>query len=260
VSLPVFVVFAALVWLAYGSSIPADRLIVKDVVDGDTVELSDGRTVRYIGIDTPETRRKTDRGWVSVRERFGYQAKQLNKELVWRRPVRLEYDVVRKDKFGRDLAYCFVERDGQEVLVARELVRNGLAYIYTIPPNVRYVDLLVQDFHQAREAKRGIWAVPVEIPTNGVAGFVGERKMVVGEVGSVRASAKTIRLSMGDEVTVVISQKDRGLFEKAGISPESYYERRRVRVFGLIRLRGGHYEISVSHPSQIEVLSSEGAR
>ena len=30
-------------------------IYVKNVVDGDTVELSDGRQVRYIGVDTPET-------------------------------------------------------------------------------------------------------------------------------------------------------------------------------------------------------------
>jgi len=68
--------------------------------------------------------------------------------------VRLEYDRLRYDRYGRLLAYVFLP-DG--VMVNAELVRRGLARVYLHPPNTRYRKVLVQAQRRALEARRGIW-------------------------------------------------------------------------------------------------------
>ena len=124
-------------------------LKVIKVVDGDTVVLSDGRTLRYIGIDTPE------RG-----QPFYEVAKNFNRKLVLGRVVELEFDIERYDRYGRSLAYVFVkDAKGKRIFVNAELIRNGFAKVYTKPPNVRYADLFVRLQKEAREKRRGLWSV-----------------------------------------------------------------------------------------------------
>ena len=123
------------------------------VVDGDTVELMDGRHVRYIGVDTPETRRRIGDRWVEDPQPFAREASAMNRKLVEGKSVRLEYDVERFDKYGRTLAYVSVG----DVMVNDELLRRGYAKLMTIPPNVKYVDRFRAALLEAREARRGLW-------------------------------------------------------------------------------------------------------
>ncbi|MFN3421026.1 MAG: thermonuclease family protein, partial [Armatimonadota bacterium] len=135
------------------------QLKVVKVIDGDTVVLSDGRTVRYIGIDTPE------RG-----EPFYEAAKNFSRKLVQGKAVELEFDIERYDRYGRILAYVFVtEETGRRIFVNAEMVRNGFARIYTKPPNVKYADLFVRLQEEARENQRGLWSVykPARSPVIG---------------------------------------------------------------------------------------------
>ena len=131
-----------------------DRAAVRRVIDGDTIELSDGRLVRYIGIDTPEVRRRRGEQWVVDPEPFGKAASEANRRLVSGRTVRLEYDAQTHDRFGRLLAYVYVN----DQLVNEELLRLGYAQLLTIPPDVRYVERFRQVMEEARRARRGLWA------------------------------------------------------------------------------------------------------
>ena len=123
--------------------------VVERVVDGDTVVLVGGERVRYIGVDTPELHHPKKNVQPYARE-----AMEFNRRLVEGQKVRLEMDVEPKDKYGRTLAYVYLE-DGR--LVNAELLKEGYAQLLTIPPNVRYVDLFTGLQRQAREAKRGLW-------------------------------------------------------------------------------------------------------
>lgn len=228
---------------------------VRRVIDGDTVELSGGRMARYIGIDTPETRRRAGRGWREVNEPYAREAKAANAELVSGRPVRFEFDVQRMDKYNRLLVYCFSGKRDDEIFVQAELLKRGLAYLYTFPPNVKYTDVLVAAQKEAREKKRGIWSQDLDIASVDAARFLGRHQFVSGRVVKTRATGKTIRLLM-EGLTVVIFKKDLGLFERSGIAALSAYTKKKVRVFGLIKQYRGDTEIIVSHPSQIEIVDS----
>lgn len=126
---------------------------MRRVMDGDTVELLDGRLVRYLGIDAPEVRRRTGAGWVFDPEPFGEDATAFNRRWVDAHRVRLEYDVQTHDRFGRLLAYVYVE----DVMVNAELLRAGFAEPLSIPPNERYAALLHRIAEEARRAHRGLW-------------------------------------------------------------------------------------------------------
>ena len=126
----------------------ADLYLVKRVVDGDTIALANGERVRYIGINTPETKHPT-----KPVEYFGREAYQYNKKLVDKRWVRLEFDVEKRDKYGRLLAYVYVD----DTFVNAKLVEEGYAQVYTFPPNVKHQELFLKLQREARENNRGLW-------------------------------------------------------------------------------------------------------
>ena len=131
-------------------SVSDGTVLVAEVVDGDTIVLEDGTTVRYIGIDTPET--VDPRRGVQC---FGPEASKANKLLVEGQRVRLVADVEDRDKYGRMLRYVYLA-DG--TFVNLELVRQGYAPAYTYPPNVAYTEEFRTAAREARAAKRGLWA------------------------------------------------------------------------------------------------------
>jgi micrococcal nuclease len=148
---------------------------VVNVIDGDTIEVSiEGQTykVRYIGIDTPETKHPD-----KPVESFGPEAAAQNEELVGGKVVELEKDVSETDKYGRLLRYVYV--DG--LMVNAELVRLGFAQVSTYPPDVKYQDLFLRLQQEAREANRGLWRAPPEstpepvvLPTESAAPSAGD--------------------------------------------------------------------------------------
>lgn len=126
---------------------------VTRVVDGDTVHVDlDGRdeTVRYIGVDTPESVKPG-----TAVQCFAEEASARNAALVDGEDVRLRFDVERRDRYGRLLAYVYRVRDG--AFVNERLVREGYARPLTIPPNVRHADRFARLAGEAREAERGLW-------------------------------------------------------------------------------------------------------
>lgn len=142
-------------------------------IDGDTSKFKiEGKekTVRYLLIDTPETKHPR----LGVQP-FGKEASERTKSLLSSaKKIEVEYDVGPKtDKYGRDLAYVFV--DGK--MVNEILVREGLAKVaYVYPPNTKYLDRLKAAEALAKEEKLGIWSeqadsvaqdtAPVETPAN----------------------------------------------------------------------------------------------
>lgn len=121
------------------------RVLCTRVIDGDTIEVLGGERVRYIGIDTPEMR---------PMEAWAEAATAANRELVEGRMVRLELDVQKRDRYGRVLAYVWVD----DLMVNEELVRRGYARVSTYPPNVRYQERLLAAERAARDMRRGLWA------------------------------------------------------------------------------------------------------
>lgn len=131
------------------------RVTVLRVIDGDTIEVDIAGTptsVRYIGIDTPETVHPT-RG----EEPFGREASNANKRMVEGRTVLLVKDVSETDRYGRLLRYVFVEESTGLVFVNLELVRQGFAHASSYPPDVAHQSEFADAERQAREVGLGLW-------------------------------------------------------------------------------------------------------
>ena len=133
--------------------IEGQKVLVTEVVDGDTIEIEGGQRIRLIGIDTPET--KDPRRPVGC---FGKEASNKVKELLSGREVYLEKDVSETDKYKRLLRYVYLPiEDGNLLFVNDYLVREGFAKALTYPPDVKYNEQFRQAERQAREQKRGLW-------------------------------------------------------------------------------------------------------
>lgn len=129
---------------------------VTRVVDGDTIEVNfngEAERVRLIGIDTPETVHP-NRG----EEPYGREASNFTKTWLEGKQVGLEFDVQERDRYGRLLAYAWLNNQ----LFNEILVREGYAKVSTYPPNVKYVDLFTAAQKEAREANRGLWGIVQE--------------------------------------------------------------------------------------------------
>jgi len=124
-----------------------EQALVARVIDGDTVELADGRHVRYLGIDTPE-----------VGEYYGEEATARNRGLVEGKTIELQRGSRDQDEYGRLLRYVYV--DG--TFVNAELVVEGYATAYIFDPDDRYSQVLVQLEQYARMRELGLWATEPE--------------------------------------------------------------------------------------------------
>lgn len=155
---------------------------VRRVVDGDTLVLINGERVRLIGIDTPEIheskklyrdagRSKRD---IETIIALGRKSYQFTKNLVEWKTVKLEFDLEKRDKYGRLLAYVYdigtyrgktnvILPPGYEIVNANEIfvnatiLKSGYASLMTIPPNIKYVGLFTKLYREARENNRGLW-------------------------------------------------------------------------------------------------------
>jgi micrococcal nuclease len=135
---------------------------VTRVTDGDTVQVlvaGEKRTVRLIGVDTPET--------VHPRKPvqfYGKEASNFTKKSLLNRTVWLEYDVAPLDRYNRHLAYLWLEEPGKgETAIRRgmfnaRLVLEGYGKTMTIQPNSKYADLFAKFQQEARTRKRGLWS------------------------------------------------------------------------------------------------------
>ena len=124
--------------------------VVTRVIDGDTIVVEVTGTVRLIGVDTPET--------VDPRQPvqyFGKEASDFTKQRATGRQVRLEFDQDRTDRYGRTLAYVYLQPEN--LLLNAEINRQGYGFAYTQFP-FRMMEQFRALEREAREAGRGLWA------------------------------------------------------------------------------------------------------
>ena len=140
-----------------GLSLAAEPYVgVRYVHDGDTVVLATGETLRYLGIDAPEMGRKGEK------DRFmALESRNLNAHLLRNARIRLEFDEERRDRYGRLLAYVFLD-SGE--MVNCLLIRKGLAFVLAAKPNMKYFSRLLDCQRQAMKERIGLWSRGPEKP------------------------------------------------------------------------------------------------
>ena len=136
----------------------SDPVMVRAVIDGDTIDVTSVGRVRLLGIDAPEIGRGFD-----TAAPFGREARDRLTRLILHRWVRLEHEGLMVDAYNRRLAYVLTE-DGQ--FVNALLLREGLARISARLPLTRLPELRRAEA-DAQSSRRGMWGTAPQIPASG---------------------------------------------------------------------------------------------
>ena len=243
---------------------PTDRLEpgesgrVAAVVDGDTVTLDGGPSVRLVGLQAPKLAldRRGAEDWP-----MSGAARDTLAALVFDREVTLRYGGARRDRHGRALAHLVRAEDG--LWVQRAMIEAGMARVYSFADNRALLPELLAAERTARAAKRGIWGHPL-YRVRGAAGLddaIGSFQIVEDTVLKTAIVRGRVFLNFGvdwrTDFTVTVAPRDRRMFESAfaaaGIGDFAALAGQRVRARGWLRSRNGP-QIVATHPEQIELL------
>ena len=224
--------------------------VVASVVGGDELVLRSGLRVRLAAVTAP--RRS---------EPFGREAREGLAGLVRGRPVRLAYGGDRLDRYNRALAqlYTLTPDGAHDFWVQEELVRMGLARVYTWPEEVVDAATLLREEARARARSRGLWSdtfYGIRRPDpDPLAQYVDSLQIVEGVVTSTSDVRGQVYLNFGadyrTDFTVAVAKSHRKRFASLDLMA---LEGARVRVRGWVELINGPM-IWANHPERIEVLS-----
>ncbi|MCY4478561.1 MAG: thermonuclease family protein [Rhodospirillales bacterium] len=226
---------------------------VVEVIDGSTVMLDDGETVRLAGIETPK---HITGDAASGMELLAETARQRLARLVQGRRVGLAVGGTPRDRYGRLRAHMVRSDDGTWIQGA--LLAAGLARVHSLVDDRAAAAEMHVIERRARAAGLGIWSQPryrvrtADQADDGLHNF----QLVEGRVRAAAVVRGRGYLNFGDDwrqdFTVSIAPRDRRRFETADIAIEDY-EGRLVRVRGWVHSFNGPM-IEATHPEQIEVL------
>ena len=150
--------------------------------------------------------------------------------------------------------------DNTETWIQGELLRLGLARVYSFPDNRSRVSEMLALERDARQAQRGIWALPYYAIRNSDVDTLNDQlgtfQLIEGRTVDAADVKGNVYLNFGSDwrtdFTISISKKSRRLFDKASLDPAAWTGRS-FRVRGWLTKRNG-LMIRATHPEQIELL------
>ncbi|MDX1594296.1 MAG: thermonuclease family protein [Gammaproteobacteria bacterium] len=225
-----------------------ERVAVEYVHDGDTVRLADGRSLRLVGLDTPELARdgRPD-------EPLARTARDRLRDLVSEAGMRLEldYDDERLDRYGRTLAHAYLA-DGRSVTA--QLLGEGLATALTVPPNLASWTCYRDAERAARDAGRGLWGLPGYRPLEARALDRARRgfTLVRGLVTAVEPRRSGLRVVFEGRFVAWIPRDHLEYFPDL-----QALVGRRVEVRGHLRPYRDELQINVRHPAALAPIAAE---
>jgi endonuclease YncB( thermonuclease family) len=221
---------------------------VQGVIDGRTVQLTDGREVRLAGIEVPQT--------------HDGAAKAVLETLVSGRDVALLRLGSDSDRYGRVVALISVEPAAPGIghSVQAALLAQGQARVTASIGDSACMASLLEAEQAARKGGLGLWADPYYVIRHaedpaGILAVRGRFAVVEGKVLSVRESGATIYVNFGrrwsDDFTVTVQKRNERTFTAAGLELKKLAGQH-VRVRGTIEERSGPW-IEAARPEQIEI-------
>jgi endonuclease YncB( thermonuclease family) len=230
---------------------------VRAIIDGRSFALDDGREIRLAAIEVPFPPRSGESGTAAA---AGASARAALASILADQTVELRQSTATPDRYGRMLAFVYVEREGAQRSAVHEMLGRGFARVSAHVGDRACADELLAQERTARQAKLGLWGEPyyVILGADSTAELTAERghfTVVEGKVSSVRESGGTIYVNFGrrwsQALTVTILKRHERTFAAAGMEPKKL-ENRRVRVRGWLEERNGP-RIEAAHPEQIEI-------
>ncbi|MGI1669523.1 MAG: thermonuclease family protein [Neptuniibacter sp.] len=237
------------VWAQCPFVAEAEKVEVAYVYDGDTVRLKDGRKVRLIGINTPETSEEN-----KPAEVFADEATEKLSKLLSQAEVSLLLGAEKKDRYKRWLGHLFAD----EVLVSEYLLREGLAFHIAIPPNTRFSDCL--KVAEIKAENKGLWGQNSALrkSVSELGGRESGFRVLTGTVTSIRKIRNAYLLVIEKKLAVKV---DESFVDGIDLSGANQLKGREVRVRGWIKPKKAsdptHYLpwfLVIRHSSQLEWL------
>ena len=231
---------------------PGGAGLAVEIVDGDTLVLKDGRSVRLVGLQAPKLPlgRKGFKTWP-----LAEAAKRHLTDLALGKRLTLSYGGRRTDRYDRLLAHL---HDPGGLWIQGAMLEAGMARVYTFPDNRALAVRMLALERTARTARRGIWADRF-YRVRGLGDAmrdVGSFQLIEGRVRKVAVVRGRSYLNFGADwrrdFTISIDRRHSRVFASAGLDPR-HLEGRLVRVRGWLKSRNGPM-IEATHPEQIEVL------
>ncbi|HEX8233841.1 MAG TPA: thermonuclease family protein [Caulobacteraceae bacterium] len=219
---------------------PGERGRVAEVISGHYVELESGLGVRLVGLIAP----KDD-------DPHAAESEALLRRLVDGRQVQLLYGGRRRDDYDRALAHLKVE--GKGLWVQRAMLEAGAARVNSWPDNRALVGEMLEAEAKARNAGKGLWALPayaVRLPREA---DPGEFQIIEGRVRRVSEAGEGRALEFDAEFSAYVSPRDVPDFDQAGKSAASFAGKL-IRIRGYVRDGYDGPELRLTHPEQVEVL------
>jgi endonuclease YncB( thermonuclease family) len=214
------------------------------ILDGDTFVSRSGEHVRLLGINAPEVAHENSPAQV-----MGDTATRALARLISGQTVHLEFDVQHKDDYGRTLAQVYLH-DG--TWVNGEMVRSGMAHVYTFTPNLRWAGELIRLESPAREARLGIWNTDrfAMLDADRVTdGQLGQFRVIRGQVKRLSRNGYAFRL--GRRLNISIPHKYRPYFP----APLELKPGEDVVVHGVVRASSSGLYVALHSPFDLEKLS-----
>jgi len=216
---------------------------VGDIFDGDTFKTSKGERVRLLGINTPEVEHDS-----SPAQPMGNTARKSLANLIAGQTVRLDFDTQHKDNYGRTLAQIYL-RNG--TWVNGEMVRSGMAHVYTFTPNLRWAGQLTQLEASARQARLGIWKTQrfAVLEANKVkAEHLGQFRVIRGKVNQHTRKGYAFKIG---PLNISIPKKYRSYFRiPPDVKPGDH-----VFVHGVVRASSSGLYVPLHSPFDMEKIS-----
>lgn len=224
---------------------------VDKVFDGDTLQLSDGRKIRLLGINTPEVQH-----FSHAPDAGGLEAKQWLTQKLLHQSVRLVTDSENFDKYARTLAHVFTQSDEH---INASLVAQGWAALSIYPPNLLYSSELESAQNHAEQQHLGIWNMAAYAPISMTEvaalaendpGYLQHWLRLQGRLQSVRYTAKSVYLEFLPHISARIEQRWLKLFPDL-----KSYMGKNLELRGWLNKRQGQFTLLIRHPSAIKILT-----
>ena len=231
----------------------AEEVYINEVIDGDTVVSASGKRIRLLGIDSPEI--NWEQGGA---EFFGWEARDYLIEQLLNKNVNLEYDIDKKDDYGRSLAYIFL--DGENFNL--KLLEQGYAGLMLVSPNDKYRKIFIRAADEARKNRRGIWnkleyysdKLPI-ITYREAEKYIGEEVIVKGKIVNTAKTEEVSFLNFShnyqNTLSLVIFNDN---LIKFSYQPVDYLKERQIKVMGRVKLYKGVPEIIVEEAENIMLI------
>jgi micrococcal nuclease len=229
----------------------AETVTVRHVHDGDTLVLDDTRKLRLLGYNAPEVARRE-----RPAEPLALQAREQLTNWIESsgRQIRLQYDMERKDRYGRVLAHAFL-KDGHSI--AERMLHTGLATTLIIPPNLQHAACYSGAENRARTQKQGIWELPAYQPADltKLDAYRDRYTVLQAKVFEVEQDARGMVLRLGTEKTprvrVFIAFEDLELFPQKRLKTLTGRE---IEVRGWLHRRDKIWTLQLRHPASLNIL------